>query len=276
MKNALQKPLAQLERPLALVACDLDGTLLNENSEVSPENQKVLIDCLDQGIKVLLVTGRPYRFAKTLRDSLDPRIGIISYVGAYLDLDSESENRAYPMSKAQIEQMLEISENFDLECYLKSIDTVYAYNAPSGIGLYPKEIMQNVELKDPHLALNQEILKTIYFGRDYSQVLELRKALESCPEFTITDGGFGGCEVVRHDRNKGVALSEALAYFGIPRAASIAFGDSHNDLDLLAASGLGVAMGNATAELKAAADYVCLKNSEDGVAEVIKSILAEA
>ena len=69
--------------------------------------------------------------------------------------------------------------------------------------------------------------------------------------------------------NKGVALARLAAHLGLSSANCIAFGDGRNDLTMIEAAGVGVAMANAHPDVRAAADDVTLSNDEDGVAAAL-------
>ena len=72
-------------------------------------------------------------------------------------------------------------------------------------------------------------------------------------------------DVIPASSGKGAAIAEILAYFGLDASQAMAFGDSQNDLEMLQTVGVGVAMGNAAAQVKAVADDVCGAVSEDGI-----------
>ena len=75
--------------------------------------------------------------------------------------------------------------------------------------------------------------------------------------------------------NKGDALRALCAHLEIPLSETLAFGDGTNDLSMIRAAGLGVAMGNADFAVAAAADTVCDSNERDGVAKFIEKLLAQ-
>lgn len=79
-------------------------------------------------------------------------------------------------------------------------------------------------------------------------------------------------ELLPEGIDKGVALEQLLDCYGMQRSQLIAFGDSHNDIDMLRIAGMGVAMGNAEQEVKQAADHITLSNEEDGVAVFLERI----
>ena len=76
--------------------------------------------------------------------------------------------------------------------------------------------------------------------------------------------------------DKGIALNSLLSHYGMSADRLIAFGDSHNDIDMLTTAGIGVAMGNAEEEVKSAADHITLSNEEDGVYHFLLRYFHEA
>ena len=89
---------------------------------------------------------------------------------------------------------------------------------------------------------------------------------QRCPDLAVTSSIPRNVELNSARAQKGLALQGLADLLGIPMAETMAFGDDLNDLSMLRAAGLGVAMGNASAEVKAAADYVTASCDENGVA----------
>ena len=79
--------------------------------------------------------------------------------------------------------------------------------------------------------------------------------------------------ITAKDATKGAALRAACAHLGVPPSAAVAFGDAENDLAMFAAAGAAVAMGQASAEVQAAATYVSKPHDQDGVAHAIGILL---
>ena len=79
-------------------------------------------------------------------------------------------------------------------------------------------------------------------------------------------------ELLHPEVSKGAALRRIAHMLGVARDEVIAFGDSHNDLDMLAFAGVGVAMGNASAEVKALADLITDSNEDDGIATALERL----
>ncbi len=264
----------QLKRQIRVLALDLDGTFMRRDRSVSEANREAVRRCLKLGWHVFIITGRPHSFAKQVQAQVSDQLGIVSFVGAHIDIADAKWQEGYPLEPAKMIPLLEeLAAYPELELYIKSYDTVYTYNDRSEAGTYEPEIMRTYVLRDFSELVGVDILKIVVYE---SASDHLRTLCESSPHlqnFTLTNGGFPGLEIIRADRNKGVALQNILDFYGLPKSAAIAFGDAHNDLALLKQAGLGVAMGNACPELQAEADLVCPTVDADGVAQVINSIL---
>ena len=93
------------------------------------------------------------------------------------------------------------------------------------------------------------------------------------PEITVACSLPGNVEITHRDATKGAALEFLCGHLGIPADCAVAFGDERNDCSMLRAAGLGVAMGNAAPEARAAANAVTASNDEDGVAQMLLRLL---
>ena len=105
-----------------------------------------------------------------------------------------------------------------------------------------------------------------YFLDEATQRAVLAALAEEFPELSVACSLPGNVELTHRDATKGAAMTALCAHLGIPLERAAAFGDERNDCSMLAAAGLGVAMGNAAPEAKAAARLVTGTNQEDGVA----------
>ena len=101
----------------------------------------------------------------------------------------------------------------------------------------------------------------------------VRKFLVSNPSITTVCGGYNNLEFTRADANKGVGLRKLAEILGVNPDATMAIGDTENDLAIIEAAGIGVAMENATDAVKARADYVTTTNTKDGVAAAIEHFI---
>lgn len=114
-------------------------------------------------------------------------------------------------------------------------------------------------------------IKLVALDLDGREVL--RKELMAIPELSISSSVYNNLEVNAKGADKGAALLWLADYLGIDREETMSFGDGENDIPMIKAAGIGVAMGNALDTVKAAADTVTLTNDEDGVAAAIRKFI---
>lgn len=118
-----------------------------------------------------------------------------------------------------------------------------------------------------------EAEKVNIFMADLEEREVLRKELMAIPELSISSSMYNNLEVNAKGADKGSALLWLADYLGIDREETMSFGDGENDIPMIQAAGIGVAMENALDTVKAAADMITLKNDEDGVAAAIRKII---
>ena len=136
---------------------------------------------------------------------------------------------------------------------------------------------QRIEVEDVASLYPLSCIKVAGIGEE-STLREKRKELERIfnGKLYVAQSSFDIVELLHPEVSKGNALSLIAKDLAINPEEIIAFGDNHNDIGMLRLAGLGVAMGNAHEEVKAAADYVTLSNAEDGVAVVVEDMVLPA
>ena len=111
----------------------------------------------------------------------------------------------------------------------------------------------------------------VFFGEEHMGERErLRRELEQIEGLFVSSSLPNNLEINREEATKGNALLWLADYLNIPHSSVMAFGDGENDVSMLRAAGIGVAMGNAIDKAKAAASYVTLSNDDDGVAAALE------
>lgn len=277
--------------PYKIIAFDLDGTLLRDDKSIPPENLRALGWAAARGALLVPATGRIYRgLPAELRALPFLRYYILSN-GAAL-YDSRADRLLYrgdiPLALA-------------LDCceWLDTLPVIYdCYQNEQG---WMSRAM--LEAAPPYFALEPEVLKMLYglrkpvddlketlrergedlqklqmFFRPEDETLRQQTLLElprRFPGLAATTSVKNNIEVNSVNAGKGRALRALCEALGVPIGESLAFGDGSNDIELLRAAGLGVAMANADAGVKAAADRVTLSNEEAGVAHTIYELLGD-
>ncbi len=271
-----------------LIALDYDGTLLTDDKKILPETEKALMRAHDEGIIILPATGRMlWGVFQVFLPVFD--CAITCNGAAVYNLKTKECIAEHTMPKERALEILQKLRRFDI-----SVDAFIG-------GAAYKETSEK-ELID-HLPVSQAMKDFIRNSRNYvddlSEYIEksdrgvqkftlnfaadnnggfihredVRIMLENIPEITVVCGGMNNLEITEKGISKGTGLNDAAKYFKIDRSETIAFGDSENDLEMIKAAGLGIAMENSTPEIIAAADFVTRSNNENGIAYALDKFI---
>ncbi len=261
-----------------LIAADLDDTLLDENSEISPRNREAIREAVDRGIQFVIATGRMFKTSISYMDELciDGDCPLINYHGALIKKSKSREiilhrklsnDLAVAVAEEAERQDCHISLFIDDDLYI-SKESEYSRYYQNLARIEPEEVGSLSAFLKKNKAGPSKMSIIRWDGRiDEIEALFKDKfgrklsVLQSRPYFL---------EITDRKATKGQALRWLVEREGLRREEVIAFGDGHNDLDMLSYAGLGVAMGNARPELLETADLITSSNNEDGVAEVIE------
>lgn len=270
-----------------LIATDIDGTLLNEHHEVTPRARGAIAELQRRGALVVLSTARPPRAVTPLYRELALSGPVIAYNGAMAyDPGRKTALFHHPIPKPLALQVLEtirtlapeLNVGLELadEWHVDRIDERLDASLRAGRIAIPP-LTGNLEAK---IASTPRGVSKIYFIAPP----EVRAAAESrfataglAASLAITSSGSAFVEILAAGVSKGAALQSLASALGIPREQTLALGDEENDVPALQAAGLGIAMGNAPAAVKAAAGAIAGPNTMEGWAEAIRDyVLSDA
>ena len=275
---------------IRLIAFDLDGTLLDDRKNLPPENLDALQAAAAAGVMLVPATGR---ILKGLPDGfVNPglfRYFIFANGAEIYDLQEER-----CLHRAGIEPALaaEVCRYMDTlpvlyDCYRDGMGYMTAWmyeQAPDYFGPEP-EILKLVkslrrpvpELKEDILRVNRPLEKLqMYFRPENMDERERQlKALpERFPAMKASSSLKNNIEINSVSAGKGKALRRLCELLALRPEESAAFGDGLNDIEMLEAAGIGCAMANAGAAVRAAADRIVESNNDAGVGKEIFRILA--
>jgi Cof subfamily protein (haloacid dehalogenase superfamily) len=274
--------------PIRLIAVDIDGTLLNSHFRISEKDLQALRRANQDGIEVILVTGRRHTFALPIAQQLGLDLWLISSNGAVTrSLQGESFHRdLLPVATCRelCRVMQEFRGNtvltFDKETkgalVLERMDEL-----TSSIRHWLEKNIEFIEFVIPiEKALIADPIQAMFCGT-ISRMQAAVRTLESNRvknEITVVRTEYPArdlciVDVLNRDCSKGHALERWANYRGIPREQVMAVGDNFNDLEMLAFAGVPFIMGNACEELKSRGWPVTLGNDENGVAAAIEQVL---
>ncbi|MGW8489073.1 HAD family hydrolase [Streptomyces sp. NPDC055886] len=263
----------------ALVATDLDGTLLRPDNTVSARSRAALALAADAGARHLIVTGRPVPGIRALLADLAYTGLVVCGQGTQLyEADAEAGNGRLLRSVALDREAADTALG-KIEAEVGAVFAAVDQDGVDGVTL----IEAGYRMPNPTLPAQRVTSRAALWERPVIKVLvrhpELgddELAAVACGAVgdlaTVTMAGPGTVELAPRGVDKGTGLAAAAELLGIGAGRTVAFGDMPNDLPMFAGSGHRVAMGNAHPELRAAADEVTLSNAEDGVAVVLERL----
>ena len=259
-----------------LVVMDVDGTLVDRERRISARNAQALGAARQRGIRLTLASGRSFESITPFAQAVGVTAPLILYNGCRLQDFSNKrilEDHRLPLIQAQ--RALKLVAGYDLHVNLYMYDRVYIREVTEAARLSMQK--DNVTAKpvgDLLAFLKEDPTKLLLIGeprlleRFRSEYLE---GMTSPPELVNSEPDY--LEILPAGVSKGQALISLCSRLDILPQEVVAFGDGLNDLEMLKCAGLGVAMGNAHPDLKAAAGYVTGGNEEDGVAMAMEKFI---
>ena len=274
-----------------LIAFDLDGTLLDDEKRIPPENVRALEAAAARGWVPVPATGRIVRgIPEPVKALPGVRYFIVSNGAGVYDA---AEDRLLYRGDVPLELALRCYEYMDTlpviyDCYQNESGwmtrSMYENCAP----YFPTEphmleIVKRLrvpvdDLKETLRQRGEPLQKLQMFFKPEDldeRERQLRRIPELFPELVATTSVSNNIEINSVNAGKDKALLALAEHLGIRREDTVAFGDGTNDLAMLRAAGLGVAMANAAPKVKAAADEITGSNNDAGVARVIWRLLGE-
>jgi HAD superfamily hydrolase (TIGR01484 family) len=257
--------------PIDLIALDLDGTLLLPDESVSAANRAAIARALGAGIRVVLVTGRGVDTPIAVSRDLGLNLPVICCHGALTkDFGADRTLVHIPVPFEYAKAMIDFAEAERVQ-----------------IAVYAEEVFWRIAGSEVHMAdmvgpgwrevpSMHDVLRSgaptfiRFLGADAVAAMERRFGDLPLAFRYETWHDFVECAVLNRDASKKNALARLCADFQIGRERVLAIGDSRNDVPMLTWAGTGVAMGNASAEVRQAVRYTTASNDRDGVALAIE------
>lgn len=237
-----------------LLALDMDGTTLNEEQKVSEANRTAIAAAIEAGVTVMFSTGRGIHSARPFIDELQLKSPIITINGGEIWRAPDDLMKRHLMEAKWIKLMHEKSIEYETWFWTYAIEGVYNRdNWPSAAEIEKIDWM-----------------KFGFYTEDLDKLAMIRSEFADLGVFEITNSHPTNLEMNPLGVSKASGLIDVCLYLGIELSEVIAVGDSLNDIAMIQAAGLGVAMGNAQEIIKQTADTITAANTEDGVARVIE------
>jgi len=282
-----------------LIALDIDGTLMNNDYELTERTRKALKKAMDLGLKVTIATGRYYPSTRRIARSIPINAPIVTNDGALikdvftnetilekpLPLETAYEilelAASFPSFKIQIfmnETKIYVGVNNKIMQFHRLLNFCRRHPIKNSINFLRDFIFipsQNViNIDGAKRAMKQSPAKIVIYGDD-GELKEFKNELIKRYKNSIfLTSAIPRCvDVLNGEISKAKGLEVLAKLLGIKREEIIAVGDNFNDMEMLKFAGLGVAMGNAPDMVKQTADLVTDSNDQDGVAKLIEIML---
>ncbi|MDR2865189.1 MAG: Cof-type HAD-IIB family hydrolase [Spirochaetaceae bacterium] len=266
------------------IAIDLDGTVLLPSAILSDKTLSVFKKCMEQGLQIIIATGRSVQAAEPYRAALETTGSMVYYNGAEI----------VRMPENKIIHHLFLSRELTLACALiarrrrvhfhvffadeddPEIEVLMAENPSEASNLYQKRTGLDFQYGNIDDLLQKNDTQSCIKGLFIAQAQELEEIRTELygkfkNEINIVKSAENFLEILNKKASKGAGLCFVMEERNLEASQIIAFGDEENDLSLFTAAGFSCAPGNARDTVKAAADLVIGANTENGVAEFLET-----
>lgn len=272
-------------REIKMIALDMDGTLLNSKKECSKRTINALKQAQEKGVMIVPATGRAINGLPQVLKDLGVRYGIFCNGASCYDLLENKLIASTHFTPEEALKLLHMGDKYDAchdiyaggcgYCEGKYLDVFDTYTEDKEIQNLIRSTRKRLDgtLDDFLKETDMTVEKVNMFFRNLD---EREEAIQEFSKTGITNpvsALYNNLEMTKIGSTKGHALMQLAEYFGFEKEETMACGDAGNDLSMIKAAGIGVAMGNATEEIKQAADDITDTNDQDGVAKAIEKFI---
>ena len=286
-----------------LITVDLDGTLLNKYGEVSEYTKNIIKKVTDQGILVVLASGRISESVLTIAKEIGANKYFISGNGSVL-YDMQKKEIIYEkyLSKEKVLELIELCEKNSIYYNIYTESSVIAKSLNYNVAFYNYENTKKSSDKKTEINIVDDVynyIKTLNTNKflkmticDENKIVfsSILRKVKDIPDIDVLEVshmskkkikmgtkevsvGYYYTEVSSKNVDKWYAIEEIMKKENIAKEEVISFGDNNNDILMIKNAGLGIAMGHSNEQVKKVAKFVTQTNDEDGVAKALENII---
>ena len=256
---------------------DIDKTLLDGNGKVTPKTALAIEQAKKHGIRIFLISGRSRMFAIKFQE-FSTRYMINSNGADIYDCEKKETLYQSAMEPKICEKLYEMAQKEDMVIKL-DFGLARAVNKPEYLESYEIELTEKID----DFLRNNKVIQIAICDERLEKIENLKKYIKETTTLEVINQFIwevnGKVMNAIHITNTGVSKGNAMAglckFLKVDVKETVAIGDKINDISMIKMAGLGVAMGNATKDVKQIADMVTSSNEEDGVAKVLEKIWEE-
>ncbi|MBP2032181.1 Cof subfamily protein (haloacid dehalogenase superfamily) [Clostridium algifaecis] len=264
--------------------CDMDGTLLNSEKEISQEDKKALKKLQNDGVEVMIASGRVDTLLKLYIKELSLNGYIICCNGGLIkNIRTGKILYSKIINKDDVRRVLTQCFRDNLSFLVYTVDQVYS-NEGNRIGEKYRRLNKTFD-KDSKIPINfvddklmdsidgMGVLKILLVCDERAEVIELERNFSKYNGLTVVSSGETLVDIMASNISKGNALEILSKKLNVSLSRVIAFGDNYNDIDMLKIVGMPIAMENAVEDARSAAKYVTKSCDDSGIAYAINNII---
>ena len=260
----------------ALLAADMDYTLLAPGRDIPEGNKEAIRALKDSSVAFTIATGRSSFLVGKFAEDLGIDVPIMtSNGGSLFDARARKQFASVDFEEAKIRELLRFLMARSADATLYSDDGIFFTPSSTRRGFvnsYNESLAP--EKQSPMIEIGMDFLEKDSLPK-FNKILlisadeEITGALASDPELEVISSAPNLFDVMRAGVSKGNSLLSLADYLGIPHDNTFAIGDSDNDISMIESAKYGIAMGNATEGVKAAASYITANYDSLGFAKAV-------
>lgn len=250
---------------------DVDGTLVNfKDRKISDSSKKAIKELRENGIKVFVASGRALFQIEDLVD-FD---GYITVNGCNCFVDEDNKLKEIYRVSLDKDDLFSLVDYLDKDRFLCSVIT----SKDIFINYIDDDVKKMYD--ENNIVIPESVNFREYINKNYEQILQLNIFVDENKESYLINNVLKNSKSNRWNPNfadvnskhggKEVGVNKIIEYYKIDLSEIIAFGDGGNDIGMIKAAGIGVAMGNANDSVKEVADYITDDVDNDGVCKALK------
>jgi Cof subfamily protein (haloacid dehalogenase superfamily) len=260
--------------PIAMVAADLDGTLLRGDGSLGVATSEGVFEAVRRGIRFVLATGRPPRTSTPVWKALGLDTLQVNHNGALI-YDAVANRVLYhqTIEAAVAAEVVRIVRAVapDVAIGIDVIDRCFIDSPKRRLAAIPEVGLDMAKASPIREALSQPVTKLFLLGEPGmlgSVQVNLQQKLGDKLSFAFSHMRL--LQIMHRDVDKARALERVAGHYHIDRRQVMTVGDAPNDIGMLQWAGLGIAVANAFEEVRRSASFVVSNNDDDGVGEALR------
>ena len=250
----------QNEKDIKIAFFDIDGTLIDMNRKViSDQMLECLIRLKENHVILCIATGRPPVSVPHF-----PGIEFDAFLtfNASYCFTKDAVILSNPIPASDVQQIIKNAASIGRPVALASKDRMGSNGIDNDLTDYFPISKQTIDVAEDFDAFAQDEIYQIMLG---CRAEDHDLLVKNAPGAKVTAWWDRAADIIPSNGGKGMGVGKILSYYGLTKDQAIAFGDGSNDIEMLEAAGTGVAMGNATENVKNIADVVCGSVADEGI-----------